>query len=62
MKILNDIACSLNWIHFEFNLIQVLKFTSNTLNQIQNQLRRNGMQIGAKGIKYMLMTMVFCFN
>jgi len=62
MKILNDIACNLNWIHFELNWIQVIKFTSNTLNQIQNQLRRNRMQIGAKGVENMLMTMVFCFN
>jgi hypothetical protein len=51
MKILNDITCNLNWIQFEFNSIQALKFTSNTLYQIQIQLRRNGMQIGAKGIE-----------
>ncbi len=49
-------------IQFELDSIQVLKFTSNTLNQIQIQLRRNGMQIGAKGIENMLMIMVFWFN
>jgi hypothetical protein len=59
MKILNDIACNLNWIHFEFNLIQILKFKSNTLYPIQIQLRRNGMQIGAKILK--ICSWLWCF-
>jgi hypothetical protein len=66
MKILNDIACNLNWIG-------ILKFHSNFIefefewisfniqiwvNSIQIHLKRNGMQIGSKGSENLLVTMV----
>jgi hypothetical protein len=42
LKILNNIACNLNWIELGFNWTK-LKF----LNSIQIQLKKNKMQIGA---------------
>jgi hypothetical protein len=46
MKILNDIACNLNW---------------NALKRIQIQMKRNGVQINTKGFKNLLMIMVLKF-
>jgi hypothetical protein len=50
MKILNDIACTLNLIETRLNSI---KFN----NWIEIQLKKNGMQIGGKGIENMFMNM-----
>ncbi len=39
--------------------LKILKFDSNALNWIKIELKRNGIQIGTKGIENLLMTMMF---
>jgi hypothetical protein len=50
MIILNDITCNLN-----LNLIQNFKLNLNTLNEIQIELKRNGMQIDVENLLVMVM-------
>jgi hypothetical protein len=67
MKILNDIACRLNWIGFKFNSIEfkyIVEWNSNTtkFNSNWNELRfgekKHGMQIGGENIEILFVNMV----
>jgi hypothetical protein len=53
MKILNDIACNLNWIEFFNFFSNWIKLDSNLI-----ELKKIGRQIGVKDIENLFMYMV----
>ncbi len=59
MKIFHDIVYNLNSFELRWNLVQFkFSWVSIELNRIQFQLKKNGMQIGAKGIENILITSI----